>query len=257
MRDEAASTPGSPSSARPLASARRWLASVLRRRVVFVLLAVLVVGDLWWLSRIDSQFRTHSTVGHVVARWGGSRIAYTPYRVDYLVIRNADGSLSALRWNEVTSDMPVIDHIVGWMPMSSERGWYAPVERESGYVRHGSATAVTPAEEAVLAEQAMLRDAKDGLLPLAAAEISALIATGRHSYPDRPILTGHLHNAGAIILWSLFAGAIGVRVRDGVIGMRRAREQFRRERGLCGKCAYDLGGLESAVCPECGVARVS
>ena len=32
----------------------------------------------------------------------------------------------------------------------------------------------------------------------------------------------------------------------------RASPKRRRRRGLCLKCAYDLTGNESGVCPECG-----
>ena len=43
--------------------------------------------------------------------------------------------------------------------------------------------------------------------------------------------------------WILFAGLISARAA------RRAR------RGLCVRCAYDLRGVSSDVCPECGQAR--
>jgi hypothetical protein len=33
---------------------------------------------------------------------------------------------------------------------------------------------------------------------------------------------------------------------------RRVRPWYRRRRGLCGKCGYDLRGNESGVCSECG-----
>ncbi len=33
---------------------------------------------------------------------------------------------------------------------------------------------------------------------------------------------------------------------------RRYSRRFRRERGLCERCAYDLTGNTSGVCPECG-----
>ncbi len=38
-----------------------------------------------------------------------------------------------------------------------------------------------------------------------------------------------------------------------IFGLSPARAWNRRRRGLCGRCAYDLRGLEpGAVCPECG-----
>lgn len=43
-----------------------------------------------------------------------------------------------------------------------------------------------------------------------------------------------------------------------LFGCSRARAWNRRRRGLCGRCAYDLRGLEpGAVCPECGAAFAS
>ena len=46
------------------------------------------------------------------------------------------------------------------------------------------------------------------------------------------------------LLWLLFAAPFA---------LRRHR---RIKRGLCPKCAYDLRGSESRVCPECGAATL-
>lgn len=40
-----------------------------------------------------------------------------------------------------------------------------------------------------------------------------------------------------------------------LFGVFRARRQFRRERGCCLRCGYDLRGQEESGCPECGWGR--
>jgi len=45
-------------------------------------------------------------------------------------------------------------------------------------------------------------------------------------------------------------GTIGLLLALAIIGVRRVRR--RRPPGSCGKCAYDLTGNTSGVCPECG-----
>ena len=46
---------------------------------------------------------------------------------------------------------------------------------------------------------------------------------------------------------------LGVTLIAGVVGVKRVRrERDRHQRGLCHYCAYDLRGIASARCPECG-----
>ena len=69
--------------------------------------------------------------------------------------------------------------------------------------------------------------------------------TDQVSVPYYPLWPGFIANTliyGAL-WWILFAGLISARA------VRRAR------RGLCPRCAYDLRGVSSGVCPECGQAR--
>ena len=47
----------------------------------------------------------------------------------------------------------------------------------------------------------------------------------------------------AVALWLLFAAPLALRRRR------------RIKRGLCPKCAYDLRGTQTGVCPECGATR--
>ena len=60
--------------------------------------------------------------------------------------------------------------------------------------------------------------------------------------PYRPIWPGFAINTVfyAFVLWLLFATPFALRRRR------------RIKRGLCPKCAYDLRGIESQICPECG-----
>ena len=48
----------------------------------------------------------------------------------------------------------------------------------------------------------------------------------------------------------VYGGVMFMKVRR----TRRARR--RRARGLCAHCAYDLAGVHSGMCPECGAPFV-
>lgn len=71
--------------------------------------------------------------------------------------------------------------------------------------------------------------------------------------PDRPLAipTG--------VNWPLFAANTGAHASGWWILLATwtgAKRALRRRRGLCGRCAYDLRGLQpGAVCPECGTTR--
>jgi len=64
-------------------------------------------------------------------------------------------------------------------------------------------------------------------------------------FPLLPIWPGFAINTVfyAVVLWLLFAAPFALR------RWRRIR------RGLCPKCAYDLRGTQTSVCPECGATR--
>ena len=79
-----------------------------------------------------------------------------------------------------------------------------------------------------------------GGIPIPSA-LQALSGNDR-SFPCRPIWPGFAINTAfyAGVLWLLFAAPFALR-------------RWRRiKRGLCPKCAYDLRGIESSACPECG-----
>jgi len=63
--------------------------------------------------------------------------------------------------------------------------------------------------------------------------------------PLQPLWPGFAINTlfYAVVLWMLVAGP------------RALNRKRRRMRGLCVKCAYDLRGTSSGVCPECGAAQ--
>lgn len=65
------------------------------------------------------------------------------------------------------------------------------------------------------------------------------------SLPYCPRWPGFIANTlfYAALWWLLFTGLI------------TARAARRSRRGLCTRCAYDLRGIASGVCPECGQAR--
>jgi hypothetical protein len=69
--------------------------------------------------------------------------------------------------------------------------------------------------------------------------------TGHFLVPYYPLWPGFIANSliYAALCWLVIAGLVSARAA------RRAR------RGLCTRCAYDLRGVTSGVCPECGQAR--
>lgn len=69
--------------------------------------------------------------------------------------------------------------------------------------------------------------------------------TGHFLVPYYPLWPGFIANTliYAALWWLLFTGLVS------------ARSARRTRRGLCTRCAYDLRGISSGVCPECGEAR--
>ena len=69
--------------------------------------------------------------------------------------------------------------------------------------------------------------------------------TGHILVPYYPLWPGFIANTliYATFWWLVFTGFVAARAA------RRARH------GLCTRCAYDLRGIASRVCPECGQAR--
>ncbi len=60
-------------------------------------------------------------------------------------------------------------------------------------------------------------------------------------FPLRPVALGFVANS------ALYATVAGVVANVGLVFRLR-----RRQRGHCGACGYDLAGLVSGICPECG-----
>lgn len=58
---------------------------------------------------------------------------------------------------------------------------------------------------------------------------------------------------GFIILVGLVYGGLWIAAST-VRFPSRLRSLRRRRRGLCGRCGYDLDGVPSGICPECGAA---
>jgi len=73
-----------------------------------------------------------------------------------------------------------------------------------------------------------------------------LVKNGAVEY-SRVLISGYLHNAFALMLCVSFV--IGIRSRHVLL-----REQRRLAKFLCPSCKYDIRGLSSKVCPECGKA---
>lgn len=67
----------------------------------------------------------------------------------------------------------------------------------------------------------------------------------RIDIPFAPLWPGFIANTliYAALWWLLFTGLVS------------ARSARRTRRGLCTRCAYDLRGVPSGVCPECGEAH--
>ena len=57
----------------------------------------------------------------------------------------------------------------------------------------------------------------------------------------------------AFLFWSsCAAGMVGASLAGGWFGRKRGLPRWRRQRGQCLRCGYDLRGTEHDVCPECG-----
>lgn len=67
----------------------------------------------------------------------------------------------------------------------------------------------------------------------------------RNLLPSTPLWGGFVAN-------TLVNGALAY---GGLAGFAAVRKRFRRRRGVCAKCNYDLRGIDSYRCPECG-ARI-
>jgi len=75
------------------------------------------------------------------------------------------------------------------------------------------------------------------------------------------IWIGHLHNALALGLFTLLTRAALLTLPAALRWLVRAcrEESFERAiaRGRCPRCAYDIRGLPSPVCPECGLSLLT
>lgn len=57
----------------------------------------------------------------------------------------------------------------------------------------------------------------------------------------------------AFLFWSSCgAGMVAASLAGGWVGRKRGLPRWRRQRGQCLQCGYDLRGTEHDVCPECG-----
>lgn len=81
-----------------------------------------------------------------------------------------------------------------------------------------------------------------------AARCAKFLRQPENSDCQTPILSGYIHNSVSITLLALFLWSLGWIPRL-VDDRRRAAL---RDAGLCPFCRYDMTGLGSAPCPECG-----
>ncbi len=82
-------------------------------------------------------------------------------------------------------------------------------------------------------------------LPLTWGGETMLSTVPPHALPVLPIWRGLLLDTGFFAaIWAI-----------PMFGVPLVRARRRRKRGLCPKCAYDLGGDPASGCPECGWGR--
>jgi len=93
-------------------------------------------------------------------------------------------------------------------------------------------------------------DLKRGSKVERASRQSELLGQPERSNATIHLPLGYAHNAGALAALAAFVWSLGwiPRLFD------ERRRATLRAAGLCPFCRYDLQGLKSAVCPECGKA---
>jgi hypothetical protein len=83
-----------------------------------------------------------------------------------------------------------------------------------------------------------------------AAQLAASSPDGRvELHRNWPV--GAMFSASVVVLWLLAVAA----VIGAFVPRRDELAAYRRERGQCGRCRYDLRQLSGDVCPECGAAQ--
>ena len=65
-------------------------------------------------------------------------------------------------------------------------------------------------------------------------------------------LSGMMAGVGLLLGLALSIGAFPVAILAGFATYRQTLESERQRQGLCANCGYDLRGLNTARCPECG-----
>jgi hypothetical protein len=84
-----------------------------------------------------------------------------------------------------------------------------------------------------------------------AEEALALAAPARTD--ETVILAGYLHNAWALVSLGAFLTSLAwmARSRSMIAAWKQRRAAAR---GVCAGCGYDLSGLATSSCPECGLS---
>lgn len=231
---------------------RRWLA----RPAVCVLL-VLISGSVIGLALFDAE---RGTIARAL-RFGPSFT--NPLTIDAVAVLDQDGGVTVLvddgvdsfgsqLSDAITSDRPLLsiyfycrDHSFGVL-----RRW-SRIARYRLNTRADEAHAAwTPDRQRQAAEQFVDQLIAMQLVP---DQLSSKLVEG-FAEQQHGSLLAIMHDVLALTILGLTGCSLGLAVWPRVSPILM-RKRHRLTHGLCPVCGYDLSGIDTSVCPECGRAE--
>lgn len=229
---------------------------VLRSTIVIALLMIAILGDLYCVaSRAGSSDRDGFVLRSLAWKLGVAYVSQGSVVGLGYIDRNGEPVICTLddvpECRNEANRTGAIQYTLEYRAWTDRSGFWAAtrevrrarltVRSEGGGVYQPHLDELLPAfldthptlnREDAWAQRAGVRD--------------ALLATGRVDQA-RTLYSGHAHNALSIVMVALLGLAMRLR-------FVHFRENRRLARDLCPTCKYDLRGLDSGVCPECGAS---
>ena len=204
----------------------------LIKLVVFLLLgAVINIAVAWGLAGFyPATFdRTKSSLSTEARGWAVENSVPDPVISPYYGL--------GIRWVVVHKQVGttmlggIEESVIGYAGMEVHAGWPFVAMREQSWIDDAASSLHRRIYRTAVGLQSEARGAGPAVAPL-------------RPLPLYPALPGFLINTlfYAAICFGLFTG------------FGATRHSFRRKRGHCIKCGYDLGHADHRACPECGAA---